>query len=44
MVTVLIKQKLNKSYNMIIEDHEETKGNLIMQISQVSWTVHDAYS
>jgi hypothetical protein len=33
MVTVLIKQKLNKSYNMIMEGHEETKGYLIMQIS-----------
>jgi hypothetical protein len=29
---MLIKQKLNKLYNMIMEDHEDTKGNLILQI------------
>jgi hypothetical protein len=31
MVTVLIKQKLDKEYNMITEAHEETKGYLIIQ-------------
>jgi hypothetical protein len=30
MVIVSIEQKFNKSYNMIMEDHKETKENLIM--------------